>query len=275
MIRKMVQRSIASNAHGYREVNLEFRIARALALEADKVDVKKDRIRCPVLDASRSTSAYGMMALATTDQAGLDQWSEAWELPESAVELIAYLSGPWYSIIPNKIKKSFDDKQVNTGTIVKMKKGIHTGVLGEGFFDQDVFNNFIWTLHPNLKETAIDNAFLHSKDADFVYVGSDMLEVIMTHNDSKSNAWIKGAGPAISKFEMEKLLLGHMGQEVTLNPEGKPGETSQAISVRDMHDLYKYGVFPAIKEDQLLAAGLIKESAVAFTGISSSSDSLS
>jgi hypothetical protein len=270
MIRKMVQRSIVTNAHGYREVNLEFRIARALALEADKVDAKKDRIRCPVLDAARSSSAYGMMSLPTTDQAGLDQWSEALELSKPAVETIAYMSGPWYSIVSNKIKKSFDDKEVNTGTIMKMKNGVHTGVMGEGFFDQDVFNNFIWTLHPNLKETAIDNAFLHSKDAEGVYVGSDMLEVILTHNDSKSDAWIKGAGPAISKFEMEKLLIGRMGQEVTLNPEEKPGETSQAISARDMHDLYKYGVFPAIREDQLLAAGLIKESAVALTGVSSS-----
>jgi hypothetical protein len=270
MICKMVQRSIVTNAHGYREVNLEFRTARALALEADKVDAKKDRIRCPVLDASRTSSAYGMMALPTTDQAGLDQWSEGLGISKAAVESIAYLSGPWYSIVSNRINKTFDENEVNTGTVMKMKNGVHTGVMGEGYFDQDVFNNFIWTLHPNLKETSIDNAFLHSKDADVIYVGSEMLEVILAHNESKSKAWIKSTGPFISKFEMEKLLIGRMGQEVTLNPKEKPEETSQAISVRDMHDLYKYGIFPAVTEDQLLAAGLIKESAVAFTAVSSS-----
>jgi hypothetical protein len=270
MIRKMVQRTITTNAHGYREVNLDFRIARALALEAEKVDARKDRIHCPVLDASRTSAAYGMMALPSTDQAGLDQWSDALGISKSAVEGIAYLSGPWYSVVSNKFKKSFDDKEVNTGTIISMKSGVHTGIMGEGFFDQNVFNIFIWTLHPNLQETTIDNAFLHSKDADGIYVSSDMLEVILTHNEGKSDAWFKGVGPSISKFEMEKLLLGRMGQDVTLNPEEKPEETIRAISVRDMHDLYKYGVFPAFAEDQLLVAGLIKESAVALTGVRSS-----
>jgi hypothetical protein len=142
--------------------------------------------------------------------------------------------------------------------------------MGEGFFDQDVFNNFIWTLHPDLKEKAIDNAFLHSTDAEGIYVGSDMLKVIITHNKEQSNAWFKGVGPSLSKFEMEELLIGRMGQDVTLNPEEKPEETIQAISVRDMHDLYKYGVFPAFAEDRLLAAGLIDESSVALTGVSSS-----
>jgi hypothetical protein len=89
MIRELAQRTVATNAHVYREVNLDFRIARAQALEADKVDAKKDRIRCPVLDASRTISAYGMMALPDTDQAGLDQWSEALELPKVDVQAIA------------------------------------------------------------------------------------------------------------------------------------------------------------------------------------------
>jgi hypothetical protein len=78
----------------------------------------------------------------------------------------------------------------------------------------------------------------------------------------------KGVGPTMSKVEMEELLIGYMGQKVTLNPN-LPKETIQAISVRDMHDLYKYGVFPAFAEDELLAAGLINGSAVALTGVSS------
>jgi hypothetical protein len=264
----VVQRTVAPNPQGYLEVNLEFRIARALSLEAEKVDARTNRIYCPVLDASRTSSAYGMMALPSTNQAGLDAWSKALGLPKVAVRAFAYSSGSASSIVTNEIKKSFDDKKVDTGNIIKLKRGVHTGIMGKGFFDQNVFNDFIWTLHPNLKDTTIDNAFLHSTDAEGLYVGSDMIKVIMTFNTQQSKVLFKGVGPTLSKVEMEELLIGYMGQKVTLNPN-LPKETIQAISVRDMHDLYKYGVFPAFAEDELLAAGLINGSAVALTGVSS------
>jgi hypothetical protein len=270
MMREPVERTVAANAQGYLEVNLEFRIARAEALEADKVDARKDLNRCPVLDASRKTSAYGMMALPSTDQAGLDQWIEALKLPKHIIRFLAFSSGPLSSLVSNQITKSFDLDEVNTGIIMHMKKGVHTGIVGEGFYDQDAFDDFITTLHPDLKGTAIDNDFLHSTDAEGYYVGNNRLKAIMTYNKEQSNALFKGMGLTISTTEMGFLLINRLGQDVTLNPEEKREKTIQAISVRDMHDLYKYGVFPAFVEDRLLAAGLIDESSVALTGVSSS-----
>ena len=61
---------------------------------------------------------------------------------------------------------------------------------------------------------------------------------------------------------MEKLLLKRLGQNINLNRK----DPVNAISLRDLHDLYKYGVFPAPIEDQLLKAGLIHETSVAMTG---------
>jgi len=269
---KNVKRSVLTNAKGYREVDLVFRKARALALEAAQVHRRPGRIHCPVLDASRTSCAYGMKCLKTTDQDGLDQWSDGLGLPKSAVRIIAYLSGPWYKAIGNKIKGTFDEEGVNIGLVKSLKKEVHTGIISEGFFDQEIFNNFIWTIHPNLKGTSIDNAFLHSNAADDVYVSSDSLETIVEHNIGKSSAsWNKGLGPKMSQLEMEKLLLGHLGQSIPRTNDDSPTSTSttgevQAISVRDMHDLYKYGVFPVVQEGQLLEAGLIEETSVAITG---------
>ena len=69
------KRSTQTNIHGYREVTLDYRIARAAAMDAKQVGEKTGRIACPMVEASRSDSAYGQMALAATDKKHLNEWS--------------------------------------------------------------------------------------------------------------------------------------------------------------------------------------------------------
>ena len=45
-------------------------------------------------------------------------------------------------------------------------------------------------------------------------------------------------------------------EPVVLDPR-RPSETVNAIHLRDVHDLYKYGLLPAAAEERLNAAGLL------------------
>jgi YVTN family beta-propeller protein len=53
----LVERKILTDAHGYREVSLDYRIARAAMLDTRGVGARTGRIACPGLDASRSGPA--------------------------------------------------------------------------------------------------------------------------------------------------------------------------------------------------------------------------
>ena len=49
----LVQRKILTDAHGYREVTLEYQIARAAMLDSRGVSAGTGRIACPGLDAAK------------------------------------------------------------------------------------------------------------------------------------------------------------------------------------------------------------------------------
>ena len=87
-----------------------------------------------------------------------------------------------------------------------------------------------------------------------------MLPAIRAHNannaDRKSGWLARKIGLALSTFEMRVLLLGTLAQPVVLDPR-RPSETVNAIHLRDVHDLYKYGLLPAAAEERLNAAGLL------------------
>lgn len=286
-----VKRTVQTNANGYREVDLEFRKARALALEAAEVHNRPNRLVCPVLDAARSSGAYGAKPLKSTDEKGLDAWSDGLGLDRSAIAGIAFLSGPWYKVLSNNWTRTFEEDEVNTGLVKYLKNDVNTGIISKGVFDQEALNVFVWAVHPDKKGTAIDNTFLHSEAADDLYIDTDSVEVILENNCRQNKAYrdrtdktahIGGVGPKISNFEMEGLLLGKLGQAITA--PGAPDKTPDdgaleedkpiyAMSVRDLHDLYKYGVYPALKEEKLLEAGLIEESSPAMSGTASSTSS--
>ena len=257
-----IARKVVTNSSGYQEVELEFRKVRAAALEAAKIDQRSNRIHCPALDASRTDGAYGSKALPGTDREALDKWSDAFGLPRGAVAGIAFASGPWYSVPLQAGQGQFDESKVNTGLVKSMKHGVHTGILSKGTFDQDTLNQFVWKVLPQLSEKPIDKDLLYSDAANDLYVSGDKLDLIMEFNLEQSNSALKKMGAGLSKFEMEKLLLKKLGQNINLNQKNPVN----AISLRDLHDFYKYGVFPAPVEDQLLKAGLIQETSVAMTG---------
>jgi hypothetical protein len=248
---------------GYKEVSLEFRKLRTSALEAARVQERTNRIHCPVLDAARTSGAYGTPALTTCDQQGMERFAEGIKLTASKLATIGYMSGPWYKIMSNKWNQTFDDSEVNTGFVKSLKHDVHTGIISSGQFDQAVLNEFVWNLFPELKDanTSIDKTFLQSSKADDLFVTSKHLGQIMDFNESKSESPLKGMGSKVSRFEMETLLLGRLGQEINLD-----SETVRAISVRDLHDLYKYGVFPAPQEDDLRKEGLIQDWSLAMSG---------
>ena len=58
-------------------------------------------------------------------------------------------------------------------------------------------------------------------------------------------------------FEMKFLLLGVLAQPIPVDPQN-PGEKLNAILLRDVHDLFKYGWIPAAAEQRLNAAGLLE-----------------
>jgi len=240
---------------------------RAAALEAVHVHERSDRIHCPMLDAARTGVTYGTPALLTCDQKGLDKFAAGIDLDASKVAAIAYMSGPFYKLISNRWNQQFDDSEVNTGFIKYLKNGVHTGILASGKFDQDVLNQFVWNLFPEWKDTTpIDKAFVESSKADDVYITSEHLDQIVAFNESQSDAAWKGLGPKLSQFEMEKLLLGKLGQAITLGDDESSSPKVRAMSLRDLHDFFKFGVYPVHIEDSLLKEGLIEDWSLAMSG---------
>jgi hypothetical protein len=254
----VVKRQIEENAQGYQEVTLEFRAARAAKLEARGVHLRTGRNRCPMVDASRTALTYGHKALPDTDRKALARWARALGLMPAPVKGIAYSSGPVYKGLYNLLRGEFNEDEINTGLIIRLKQGVNTGVLSTGQFDQVSFDKFVWSIRPSLKGTTIDRAFLHSDAAATLYVDDRSIHAIMAHNIMNAHGprGMVGFGRSLSKFEMQRLLMGILGQDIELD-FARPGKATRALSVRDMHDFYKYGVFPAPIEERLQAAGLI------------------
>jgi hypothetical protein len=139
----------------------------------------------------------------------------------------------------------------------------------------------------------IDNDYLYSSRGDDLYIGLHNIDIVLKHNAKQSSDQNKWFGPKMSKDEMVELLIGRLGQKVkglvvktiptTITTDGEgpsidvddnnqdtnnmgDDSTVMAISVRDFHDLYKYGFFPAIIEDRFLKAGYIESDSIAMTG---------
>ncbi len=252
-----VARSVITNAQNYQEVNLEYRIYRSRDLR--KQPTREGRLHCPVLDASRSVFAYGDKSLADTTKKDIKEWSMALGSDMTwAFLLIAYLSGPLKDFPRNLIKGSFEEDQVNNGFITTTKDKINTGILVNGYFDQAQFNSLIANVYPELKGKDLTEELLYTKEFDQVYLKVTDLEKILEHNLSNRIAGgiRKMLGQFVSKFEMKTLLLGIMAQAI--KPNDSSAETVDAMLLRDLFDLYKYGWFPAPIEEGFFKAGLLK-----------------
>ena len=251
-----VKREIDTNRHGYREVNLAYRAARAAMMDDAHVGERTARICCPMLDACRSASAYGQKALRKTDAAALEEWSEAVGVSSLGIKATGYTSGPWYRILPNVLLGRFDDTAINTGFLRSLKHGIDTGVLANGTFNQQELNQLVWALHPQLAGTPMTSEWLYTAQSAEFYLDASMLPKVLTHNAENAFAGQRGRrlGLALSTFEMKKLLLGPLSQEIRRLP-GEP--LVKAISLRDLHDFFKYGLLPVQVEERFVAAGLI------------------
>jgi|GEM_PF-5816211 len=252
----IIERTIEVNDLGYKEVSMAYRIARATMLDAKHTPFNKGRIVCPALEASRSKSFYKEMILPDTDAHNIAKWAAALDLPQNATKLLGYISGPFLQIVRNFMNGRFDDQQVNDGFLHQLKNGIHTGMLANGRFSQDKLNSFVWSFHTNLDGIPITNAWLYSEHADTLYFDESSLPLALQHNKQHAKSSRVGLGAAMSNVEMKALLLGTLGQPILLDATA-PTKKTNAILVRDIHDLYKYGLMPAHVEEKMLTAGLL------------------
>jgi hypothetical protein len=256
----LVERKILTDARGYREVALDYRIARAAMLDTRGASARTGRIACPGLDASRSDHVYGGFALPGTKAKDLKAWADALGVNSLGIKTVAYLSGPFRGTPMAFFRGQFNDRQVNTGFLRSLKRGTNTGILTTGSFNQDALNAFVWAVRPDLKGTAMTSAWLYSKQSSGQYIDTSMLPAIRAHNarnaDQKFGWLARKIGLFLNTFEVRSLLLGTLAQPVELDPRDPP-RTINAIHLRDVHDLYKYAILPVAAEERLNAAGLL------------------
>ena len=263
----VLKRTTVTDRVGYKEVELSYRIARSKPLEASGLGERSGRITCPFMDACRSTRVYGAYALPDTEKASLEAWAKVIGIDTLSVKVIAYLSGNLKSITGNFIHGRFCDTEINTGLVHQFKYRVNTGILADGVFSQDGFNQFAWHLFPILKGINLDQAFMYSSDSDNLFVREADIPSLVKYNCTHGglNSLLKSIGRSMSRFEMTRLLLDLLAQKVNLNSE-RPKFKESVISLRDIFDLYKYGWFPAVVEEKLADAGWID---IASTVISS------
>ncbi|MDD9942551.1 MAG: hypothetical protein OXU20_16040 [Myxococcales bacterium] len=266
----IVARNVQENADGYREVSLEYRRARSAALDArtadqttdpgvgSDADARKERIACPMLDACRSTGAYGEKALRATDKRHLNPWSRVLGIPAFGIRAVGYLSGPWYRIWSNAVHGRFDAQQLNGGFLRSFKHGINTGVLARGSFSQEELDQLVWSFQPELKGVSITTPWIHGPDSAGYYLTEAMLPAVLAHNETNADPGMFGRrlGLALSTFEMKSLLLGPLAQTVSIGSDAG-SQRLKAISVRDLHDFYKQGWLPVQIEERFSAAGFL------------------
>ncbi len=245
-------RETHTNTQGYQEVTSAYRSQRSLLLEAQQIG-SATHIVCPMVDASRRTNAYGKNALPGLKSKDLTRWSNALGLPPAALKTIAYASGKVANIPKNILTGSFDDEAINGGFIHALKNGIHTGIYQDGRFDEASFNAFVWAFHPELEGTALTREWLYSEQGATLYLETAHLPIVIAYNKSERPKKKVGLGERFSTFEMKDLLLKVVGQTIT-----KDGKTTQAILIRDIHDLYKYGFLTVPIEENMVAADLLE-----------------
>jgi len=128
--------------------------------------------------------------------------------------------------------------------------------MGAGSFNQAQLNAFVWSFQPKLEGIAMTNDWLYSEKGAAVYLDETALPAVMAHNKKNAKSDKVKRGLKLSEFEMEQLLIGVLGQSITLD-SNNPEKQTNAISIRDVHDLYKYGIMPAHIEEHMQAAGLL------------------
>lgn len=256
----ILERVISTDARGYREVSLDYRIARAQMLDLRRSGERAGRIACPGLDASRNVLVYGRNALSGGGSASLKLWADALGVNSIGIKTVAYLSGPLWSTPIAFLLGRFDDRQVNGGFLRSLKRSTNTGILTFGRFDQIGLNEFVWAVRPDMQGTAMTPDWLYGELAACQYIDESMLPSIRRYNsrnaDTRASWLTRKLGIFLSNFEIRSLLLGILGQPV-LADEQDTTRKLNAISLRDLHDLYKYGFFPAAAEDRLSSAGLL------------------
>jgi len=251
-------RTVVTNPQNYKEVSQTYRRYRSSKLRLNPP--RENRLHCPMLDASLSDQAYGEKALRGTSKKDIIEWANAISAgKQTAFLLIAYLSGPLKELPGNVINGRFDADKVNSGFITQIKDRINTGILDKGVFDQHEFDSLICKIHPELKGKTLNEDVLYSDAFADCYITGSNLAQILSHNLSHKakGGFRKFIGKAISKFEMESLLLGILAQPITPN-EGDSSSAVNAMLVRDLFDLYKYGWLPAHIEDNFIKAGVLK-----------------
>jgi len=255
----VVERQVITNAQDYREVSQPYRIYRSRELRLKPL--RSDRIHCPMVDAARSEDAYGVKTLRDTSKQDLITWSRALGSDNQLAFLaIAYLSGPLSAVPRNIWTGRFDEEKINSGFITEIKDGINTGIIAKGYFDQGAFDTLISNVHPRLKGQTLDENCLYADAFSECYLLESELKLILTHNvtNQQGGGIKKFIGTKISQFEMGSLLLGLLSQP-TKQKDGDSFSTTNAILVRDLFDLYKYGWFPAHIEEGFLKADLLKK----------------
>lgn len=273
---QLVKRTVLADAQGYREVDLDYRIARAAMLDACDAGHATGRIACPGLDASRSSKVYGKAALPGTTAKDLKAWADALGVNSLGIKTVAYLSGPLRTTPLAFLRGQFDDREVNTGFLRSLKRRTNTGILSNGTFNQEALDSLIWAVRPKLKGTSMTSDWLYSEQSSGQYLDMSMLPAIRAHNARNAGrefGWLARAfGLFLSTFEMRSLLLGTLSQPVVLDARN-PAKQVNAIHLRDVHDLYKYGIMPAVAEERLNAAGLLAFPPVYSGGMGSQSSS--
>jgi hypothetical protein len=198
--------------------------------------------------------------LPGTEAKELKAWADALGVNSIGIKTVAYLSGPFWGTPLAFLLGRFDDRAVNTGFLRSLKRGTNTGVLTSGAFSQEALNAFVWAARPDLKSIAMTSAWLYSQKSSSQYLNMSMIPAIRAHNASNANpkiGWLaRKIGLFLSTFEMRSLLLGTLAQPIVLDP-GDPSKTVNAILLRDVHDLYRYGILPAAAEERLNVAGLL------------------
>ncbi len=253
-----ITRSTQTNAQGYQEVSLDYRIARSAALEATPRNTTQKRITCPMIDACRNSRAYGEMALPTTNHGDLVRWLSVMGVNRLNIRFIAYISGYIFKIPLNCIMGFFNDREINTGFLRSLKNDVNSGILAKGEFSQEALNKFVWSFRPDLQDKDINQEWLYSKAADALYLDATQIPDVVAYNRSNANSskLKTSMGAQMSNFEMTELLVGVLAQEVVLD-KNKPDEKVKAILVRDIYDLYRFGWIPAVVEEQMSEAGLL------------------
>ena len=249
-----MKREVQINNNSYKEVTLSYRIHRAIRLDDQNMVDKENRLLCPLVEAARSTEAYGEAFIPNTKSTDLKKFADALEMRPIIVKIVAYLSGKKSSILKNILSGKFNDQEINRGFIHALKNGVNTGIYKDGKFNYNNFNTFVWFIHPQLKGIPLTNSWLYSINADYLYLEDSHLSRILDFNLSNKTSKKVGLGLKISSFEIEKLLLGFLSQDLQDHSTGKKG-----ILIRDLHELYKYGFMPAVVEEKLMSKNLLPD----------------